>query len=34
MGEYVADKNYLQTNDVGRNIRFARYRRMEKDKTL
>lgn len=34
MGEYIADRVYLQTDDTGRNIRFARYKRMKKMQTL
>jgi len=34
MGEFIADKIYLQKDDSGRNIRFARYKRMKKDNTL
>lgn len=34
MGEYIADQVYLQTDESGRNIRFARYKRMKKDQTL
>ena len=34
MGEYVAEKVYLQKDDTGRNIRFARYKRMKKDSAL
>lgn len=34
MGEFVADKVYLQKDDTGRNIRFARYKRMKKDGDL
>lgn len=34
MGEFVADKIYLQVDESGRNIRFARYKRMKKDNTL
>jgi thioredoxin-related protein len=34
MGEFIADKIYLQKDDSGRNIRFARYKRMKKNKTL
>ena len=34
MGEFIADKVYLQKDDSGRNIRFARFKRMKKDNTL
>ena len=34
MGEFIADKVYLQKDDSGRNIRFARYKRMKKNTTL
>jgi thioredoxin-related protein len=34
MGEFIADKVYLQKDDTGRNIRFARYKRMKKDSAL
>ncbi|MCP4334681.1 MAG: thioredoxin fold domain-containing protein [Gammaproteobacteria bacterium] len=34
MGEFIADKVYLQKDDSGRNIRFARYKRMKKNGTL
>jgi thioredoxin-related protein len=34
MGEFVAEKVYLQKDDAGRNIRFARYKRMKKDNAL
>ena len=34
MGEFIADKVYLQKDDAGRNIRFARYKRMKKADTL
>jgi thioredoxin-related protein len=34
MGEFIADKIYLQEDESGRNIRFARYKRMKKDKLL
>ena len=34
MGEFIADKVYLQKDDSGRNIRFARYKRMKKNNTL
>lgn len=30
MGEYIANKVYLQTDESGRKIRFARYKRMKK----
>ena len=31
LGEYVADKIYLQKDDQGRNIRFTRFKRMKKE---
>ena len=31
MGEYIAEQVYLQQDDSGRNIRFARYKRMKKN---
>ena len=34
MGEYIVNRVYLQTDDSGRNIRFARYKRMKKNNTL
>ena len=34
MGEYIADGVYLQKDDTGRNIRFARYKNMKKDELL
>jgi len=34
MGEYIVNQVYLQKDDSGRNIRFARYKRMKKNKTL
>ncbi len=34
MGEYIADGIYLQKDESGRNIRFTRYKRMKKNKTL
>ncbi len=34
MGEFIVDGVYLQKDDSGRNIRFARYKRMKKNKTL
>ena len=34
MGEFVAEKVYQQKDDTGRNIRFARYKRMKKDNAL
>ncbi len=34
MGEYIKNRVYLQKDDSGRNIRFARYKRMKKNKTL
>ena len=34
MGEFIADKVYLQKDDSGRNIRFTRYKRMKKNNTL
>ncbi len=34
MGEFIVDKVYLQKDDSGRNIRFARYKRMRKNNTL
>jgi thioredoxin-related protein len=30
MGEYIINKVYLQKDDSGRNIKFARYKRMKK----
>jgi thioredoxin-related protein len=34
MGEFIAEQVYLQKDDSGRNIRFARYKRMKKNKAL
>ncbi len=34
MGEYIVDGVYLQKDDSGRNIKFARYKKMKKNKTL
>ena len=34
MGEYVAEQIYLQKDDSGRNIRFARYKRIKKNSSL
>jgi thioredoxin-related protein len=34
MGEFVAEKVYLQKDDTGRNIRFVRYKRMKKENAL
>ncbi len=34
MGEFIVDQVYLQKDDSGRNIRFARYKRMKKNNTL
>ena len=34
MGEYIVDQVYLQTDQSGRRIKFARYKRMKKNKTL
>lgn len=34
MGEYVANRVYRQTDASGRNIRFARYKRMKKNEAL
>jgi len=34
MGEYIVDRVYLQKDTSGRNIRFARYKNMKKNKTL
>ncbi len=34
MGEFIADQVYLQKDDSGRNIRFARYKRLKKNNTL
>jgi thioredoxin-related protein len=34
MGEFIADDVYLQKDESGRNIRFARYKRMKKENTL
>ena len=34
MGEYIVNRVYLQKDDSGRNIKFARYKRMKKNKTL
>jgi len=34
MGEFIAEQVYLQKDDSGRNIRFARYKRMKKNNTL
>ena len=33
MGEYIVNQVYLQQDDSGRNIRFARYKRLKKNKT-
>ena len=34
MGEFIAERVYLQKDSSGRNIRFTRYKRMKKDNTL
>ena len=34
MGEFIVERVYLQKDDSGRNIRFARYKKMKKNKTL
>lgn len=34
MGEFISEKIYLQKDDTGRNIRFARYKRMKKNNSL
>lgn len=34
MGEFIVDQVYLQKDDAGRNIRFARYKRLKKDGAL
>lgn len=34
MGEYILNRVYLQKDDSGRNIKFARYKRMKKNKTF
>ena len=34
MGEYIVNQVYLQKDDSGRNIRFTRYKKMKKNKTL
>lgn len=34
MGEFVAERIYLQKDDSGRNIRFARYKRIKKNSSL
>jgi thioredoxin-related protein len=34
MGEYIADQVYLQKDDSGRDMRFARYKRMKKNNAL
>ena len=34
MGEYIAEGIYLQKDDSGRNIRFARYKKMKKNQSL
>ncbi len=34
MGEYIADDIYRQKDDSGRNIRFARYKKMKKKQAL
>jgi thioredoxin-related protein len=34
MGEYIVNQVYLQKDASGRNIRFARYKKMKKNKTL
>jgi thioredoxin-related protein len=34
MGEFIADKVYLQKDDNGRNIRFTRYKRLKKNNKL
>ena len=34
MGEYIADEIYRQKDDSGRNIRFARYKKMKKNQAL
>jgi thioredoxin-related protein len=34
MGEYIVDQVYLQKDDSGGKIRFTRYKKMKKNKTL
>ncbi len=34
MGEFIANQIYLQKDDSGRSIRFARYKRLKKNNTL
>lgn len=34
MGEYIVNKIYLQTDESGRKIKFARYKRMKKKQVL
>jgi len=34
MGEYIVNQVYLQKDESGRSIKFARYKRMKKKKTL
>jgi len=34
MGEFIVNQVYLQKDDSGRNIRFARYKKMKKNKAL
>ena len=34
MGEYIVNQVYLQKDTSGRSIRFARYKKMKKNKTL
>ena len=34
MGEYIVDEVYLQKDESGRRIKFARYKKMKKNKTL
>ncbi len=34
MGEYIADGIYLQKDESGRAIRFARYKKMKKQRAL
>ncbi len=34
MGEYIAEEVYRQKDDTGRNIRFARYKKMKKNQAL
>jgi len=34
MGEYIVNQVYLQKDTSGRNIRFARYKKMKRNKTL